>query len=45
MKAQAARIGPTVWEEEGPIPMENMSKTLIMTYSNYGFRLNIVNFL
>ena len=27
VKASPARIGPTVWEEEGPIPMRNMSKT------------------
>ncbi|GGM40575.1 hypothetical protein GCM10010489_09470 [Microbacterium saperdae] len=25
-KSSAARIGPTVWELEGPTPMENRSK-------------------
>jgi hypothetical protein len=25
----AARIGPTVWELDGPMPIENKSKTLI----------------
>jgi hypothetical protein len=24
----AARIGPTVWDDDGPIPMEKRSKTL-----------------
>ena len=28
MKAWAARIGPTVWEEDGPMPMLNRSTTL-----------------
>ncbi|GID13809.1 hypothetical protein Aru02nite_46980 [Actinocatenispora rupis] len=28
-KRAAARIGPTVCELDGPIPMENRSKTLI----------------
>ncbi|GAB5540399.1 MAG: hypothetical protein SangKO_001590 [Sandaracinaceae bacterium] len=28
-KRFAARIGPTVWELEGPIPIVNMSKTLM----------------
>ena len=27
VKASPARMGPTVWEEEGPMPMRNMSKT------------------
>src|SRR5579863_5650232 len=29
-KAAAARIGPTVWEEDGPMPILNRSKALIM---------------
>src|SRR5690242_7020966 len=28
-KVRAARIGPTVWELDGPIPTLNISKTLI----------------
>lgn len=28
---RAARIGPTVWELEGPMPMEKRSKTLMAT--------------
>ena len=28
---RAARIGPTVWELDGPIPMEKRSKTLMVT--------------
>jgi hypothetical protein len=31
MNMREARMGPTVWELEGPIPMENKSKTLIAT--------------
>jgi hypothetical protein len=27
----AARIGPTVWELDGPMPMENSSNTLMVT--------------
>ena len=30
MKAAAAFIGPTVWEEEGPIPILKSSKKLII---------------
>ncbi|MFD1961351.1 hypothetical protein ACFSHP_24075 [Novosphingobium panipatense] len=29
MKDSAARIGPTVWELDGPMPMEKISSTLI----------------
>jgi hypothetical protein len=28
-KRAAARIGPTVWELDGPMPIENRSNTLI----------------
>jgi hypothetical protein len=37
-KSSAARIGPTVWEEEGPIPIENRSKaeTYAVTVRAYG---------
>jgi len=30
MKSAAARMGPTVWEEDGPMPMENNSSAEIM---------------
>lgn len=30
-KVTAARIGPTVWEDDGPIPTLNNSKTLSAT--------------
>ncbi|MDQ1013029.1 hypothetical protein QFZ82_007514 [Streptomyces sp. V4I23] len=33
---RAARIGPTVCELEGPMPMENRSKTLIATPYSVG---------
>ncbi len=31
---RAARIGPTVWEEEGPMPMEKRSKTEMATVAD-----------
>src|SRR5699024_1410324 len=31
IKAFAARMGPTVWEDEGPTPTEKMSMTLMVT--------------
>src|SRR5579862_7323871 len=34
-KRRAARIGPTVWELEGPMPMVKRSKTLSAMLSGY----------
>jgi hypothetical protein len=34
MKAFAANMGPTVWELEGPIPIENKSNTLMFIVYN-----------
>ena len=28
VKRRAARMGPTVWDEDGPMPIENRSRTL-----------------
>ena len=36
MKRAAARIGPTVCELDGPMPIENRSKTLTATRARYG---------
>lgn len=34
-KLAAARIGPTVWDEDGPMPILNSSNTLIMAHTAF----------